>query len=740
MNSIASGRVLRRSEQFPRLRSARIIFPILASLALTAFAARAAEDWLVADFEGDTYGAWTATGDAFGAGPARGTLPGQMHVDGFKGKGLVNSFHKGDAGTGTLTSPEFKLERRYLGFLIGGGRNEEKLSLNLLIDGRVVRKSSGPNDRPGGSETLAPGSWDVSELAGKTAVLQIVDQATGGWGHINVDHIVQTDRKPPGLLVDAAREFRIEKRYLNLPIKNGPTRKVTLLVDGRVEVRNDIGLADGEPDWWAYIEVSQWQGKTVTLKLDRMPEDSTALSAIEQSDVIKDAASVYREPLRGQFHFSSKRGWNNDPNGMVYFNGEYHLFYQHNPYGWPWGNMHWGHAVSRDLVYWEELGDVLAPDEFGPMFSGSAVVDWNNTSGLGRDGRPPLVLIYTAAGDPTVQCIASSIDGRNFTKYSGNPVLKQITGGNRDPKVMWHEPTRRWVMVLYVGLPGNKHTIQFFTSPNLREWTLASITEGQPGSAYLFECPDFFELPVDGDAANKRWVLTAANTEYAIGSFDGTSFTPEKSKLPGHRGRGFYAPQTFSDVPAKDGRRIQIGWFQTETKGMPFNQSMTIPLELKLTATLDGPRMTFSPVRELASLRVRSRNIDGLTLLPGGVNPLADVTGELVELRAEFVPGDAAEVAFAVRGAQVVYDVKKQELVVNQHRVPAPLRGKEQRLVVYCDRTGLEVFASDGLAYVPMPFQPKADDRSLSVSARGGAVMMNSLQVHELGSIWRVAR
>ena len=158
-------------------------------------------------------------------------------------------------------------------------------------------------------------------------------------------------------------------------------------MDGVVVVRNDIELADGAPDWWAPLEVGAWRGRTITLRVDQLPEDSTALSAIEASDAIKEADDLYREPLRGQFHFSSRRGWNNDPNGLVYFNGEYHLFYQHNPYGWGWGNMHWGHAVSRDLVHWRELGSALLPDEMGPMFSGSAVVDWNNSSGLGQDGK-----------------------------------------------------------------------------------------------------------------------------------------------------------------------------------------------------------------------------------------------------------------------------------------------------------------------------------------------------------------
>jgi sucrose-6-phosphate hydrolase SacC (GH32 family) len=511
---------------------------------------------------------------------------------------------------------------------------------------------------------------------------------------------------------------------------------LTLLVDGVEVVRNDIELADGAPDWWAPMEVREWKGKAITLRVDKLPGDSTALSSVVQSDTLKDAGELYREPLRGQFHFSPKRGWNNDPNGCVYYNGEYHLFFQHNPYGWGWGNMHWGHAVSKDLIHWEELGDKLLPDSMGPMFSGSAVVDWKNTSGFGKDGKPPLVLLYTAAGNPTVQGVAYSTDGRTFTKYAGNPVLKQITGGNRDPKVMWHEPTKRWVMVLYVGLDGGKHTVHFFTSPNLRDWTLASITEGIAGTQFLYECPDFFELAVDGDASMKKWVLLGADSRYAVGSFDGIRFTAEHTNLPGHRGRGFYAPQTFSDIPEKDGRRIQVGWFQTETKGMPFNQSMTVPLELKLTGTNDGPRMTFSPVKELEALRVKTHRPDVKSLKPGDRNPFDSISAELVEVRVEFEPGDAKEVVFNIRDIMVEYDVAKQELSVAGHRAPAPLRDGKQRIVIYCDRTGAEVFASDGLCYMPMPFNTKPENKRLYFETRGGTARVNALEVHELGSAW----
>jgi len=700
--------------------------------ALAADDLRAAEDILIADFEGRDYGEWKTTGEAFGPGPAHGTLPGQMQVEGFKGQGLVNSFYHGDGTTGALTSPAFTIERKFISFLIGGGKNPEKTCMNLLMDGKIVRSATGPNDEAGGSEALAPGSWDVSEFRNRTAVIQIVDKAEGGWGHINVDHLVQTDRKPPGLVANAQREFRIDKRYLNLPIKEGaPKRVVTTLVDGRLEVKNDIELADAEPDWWAPMDVSAWRGKTVTLQVDRLSEDSAALRSIEPGDFIKGAEDLYREPLRGQFHFSSRRGWNNDPNGLVLFHGEYHLFYQHNPYGWGWGNMHWGHAVSRDLVQWQELPDALAPDKLGPMFSGSAVVDWNNTSGLGKTGQPAQVLLYTAAGDPTVQCLASSTDGRTYAKFAANPVVKQFTPGNRDPKVIWHQPTKKWVMTLYVET--NKvHTICFLGSPNLKDWTPLSHTDG------FYECPDFFELPVDGDVLKNKWVLTAASSEYMVGAFDGTTFAPETAKLPGHRGRGFYAAQTFSDIPASDGRRIQIGWFQTETRGMPFNQSMTLPLELRLTDTPEGPRLTWTPVRELASLRARSHRVSPIVLQPDSDNPLADVKAELVELRAEFEPGEASEVAFTVRGATILYDAKKQELAVNDHRAPAPLRRGKQSLAIYCDRTGLEVFASDGLAYVPVPFQPKADDLALGIRARGGGAKIHRLEVHELTSAWNL--
>ncbi len=696
--------------------------------------ARAGDDVLIADFEGTDYATWTSQGDAFGDAPAHGTLPGQMHVEGFIGKGLVNSFRGGDDATGTLKSPPFQIERNFITFLIGGGGWANETCMNLVVDGKVVRTAAGPNTDGGDSERLAPLAWDVTDLRNREARLIIIDQRKGGWGHINVDHIVQTDDRgsvaiavpPVATLRDVARELTIHSKWLLFPIKSGgKSRVVTIAADGVPTLRFDMELADDHPEWWAPLDVSHLIGKKAQIKINFLSEDSQALKSIQQADKFVEPSDLYRESLRSQFHFSPKQGWTNDPNGLVYFRGEYHLFFQHNPYGWNWGNMHWGHATSNDLVHWVEHGDVLAPDDLGPMFSGSAVVDWNNTSGFGNGTEPPLVLIYTAAGNPTTQCLAYSHDGRTLTKYSANPIIPQISGGNRDPKVFWHAPSKQWILVLYVEIANKQHSIHFFKSPNLKEWELLSVSQGGiDADKYLYECPDLFELAIDGDQANRKWILNAANSHYAVGSFDGHAFRPEASKLVDVRGQGFYAAQTFSDIA--DGRRIQIGWQQAPSPGMAFNQLQSIPSELTLRSTADGPRLCRTPVKELKSLR------------KGGNRATAvkDFRGELIELRAEFEPGDAKSIEFHVRGAKIAYDVVNQLVSVNGSEAPAPLIDGKQSIIVYVDKTVLEVFASGGLTYVPFPFIPKPADQSVSIEEKGGRVKMKTMELFELESMW----
>ena len=686
---------------------------------------------IISDFEGTNFGDWKVSGEAFGDGPAQGTLPSQMRVDGFLGNRLASSFHHGDDSLGKLTSPSFRIERKYIQFLIGGGW-AGKTCINLLCDGQVVRTATGPNTQPGGTEHLDWQAWDVSELAGKNVALEIVDQATGGWGHISVDQIVQSDRKPKGMILhNVALPILVEKKYLNLPVKNGAARRtISFSVDGKMERRFAIELADAEPDWWAFMDVSDFKGKQIILTADKLPEDSAGWKRIEQSDEIRDAKTFYHESLRPGLHFSARRGWLNDPNGLVYYQGQYHLFNQHDPYSWGSDYQHWGHAVSRDLLHWSEKPEALYPDALGKMWSGSAVVDWKNSSGFGTNGQPPIVMAYTAAGDVFGQCLAYSADGGvTFNKFFGNPIVEQISYGNRDPKLFWHEPTHSWGLALWVE-QYHRNTVQFFTSPNLKDWTRGGTADD------FFECPDFFELPVDGNPANKKWVLTAASSEYKLGSFDGKNFTAETPKLPGQRGEGFYAAQTFNDIPASDGRRIQIGWLQAPSPGMPFNQCLSLPLELKLISTPDGVRLTRLPVSELTQLRDKTFDLGALELKPGDANPLAQAHGEMLELRAEFEPGADSEINFLVRGIAISYDARKQELIVNGHRAPAPLRDGKQRLIIYVDRTAIEVFASNGLAYVPLPVIPKADALGIEASVTGAPVKFSKLAGYELRSIW----
>jgi fructan beta-fructosidase len=650
-------------------------------LLLPALAAAAdGPNILIADFEGDTYGDWTTTGTAFGKGPARGTLPNQMPVTGFLGKGLVNSYVGGDASTGTLTSPEFTIDRKYINFLVGGGKHPGT-RIDLLVDGKAVRTATGPNDKPGGSEHLDWHSWDVTELAGKKAVIKIVDEETGGWGHINVDHIVQSDHKKAA--EPKSRELTVEKVYLHLPVKNGaPKRRMKFEVDGKMVREFEIELAEDKPDWLAFVDVSKFGGKKLTISTV-LPAESKALDGIVASDDVPDPKTLYEEKLRPRFHFTSRRGWLNDPNGLVYDGARWHLFYQHNPFGWEWGNMHWGHATSPDLVHWTELGEALYPKSLDDMaFSGSAVMDKANTSGWGTKDAPPMVLAYTSTGRG--ECIAYSTDrGRTWTEYEKNPVVKHA---GRDPKLVWYTPGKHWVMAVY-DETGGKRGIAFHTSPDLKTWTYQSKIDD------FFECPDLFELPVEGTKGPKesKWVLYAADGKYILGSFDGKKFTKESGKHQLWYGN-FYAAQTFDNDPYE--RRVQIGWAQGMTfPGMPFNQQMTVPVTLTLRKTPNGVRMYADPVSELFGEGVREvsrRQTYTLRKDPVVIAEDVDTANVWIVLTPK------GEVQFRVRGLDVVYDGAKAELRVGKTVAPLKPQDGTIDLHVLIDRGSVELFANGG--------------------------------------------
>ena len=414
--------------------------------------------------------------------------------------------------------------------------------MNLIVDGRIVRTATGPNTEPGGSERLEPAGWDVSDLAGKTATL-----ADRGPGDRRLGPYQRRPDRPlgPEAARDAPRRHaRVDARAPLLAFPRQDRREE--MPHGADRRRRDR-RANSRSSWPTIpaggptSTSAPGEGRKAVLRVDRLAEDSTALQRVTQADDIWDASEVYREPLRGQIHFSPRRGWNNDPNGLVYSQGEYHLYFQHNPYGWDWGNMHWGHAVSRDLVHWQELPIAHLPAAVRRL-------GLLRQRGRGPDRTRPAgsKARMTCSSPPTrARGVASASRtrddrGRTWTEYEGNPVVKHE---GRDPRLLWHEPTKRWVMAVYDESDG-KRWIAFYTSPDLKSWTFRSRIEG------FFECPDLFELPVDGDPTHRKWVLTAASSEYMVGRFDGTTFRPETPKLPGHRGRGFYAAQTFSHDPA----------------------------------------------------------------------------------------------------------------------------------------------------------------------------------------------
>lgn len=700
----------------------RAVIPLI--LVWLTASAWPAGDIVVADFEGRDYGEWTVEGEAFGRGPAQGTLPGQMMVSGYLGHGLVNSYFHGDGPVGTLTSPPFKLQRRYLNFLIGGGKYPGETYMELLVGGQQVRVAMGPNDQPGGSERLHWQSWDVSEFAGQDGVIRIVDRRQGGWGHINVDQIVQSDQ----MVEEKERsvDFTLSKRYLNFPVKRGaPMQRLTVAMAEGPTRALDMEICPDHPDFWVFMDVAEFAGRKATISASLTNPDVPELKAISNEDAIRGAQDLYREKYRPQVHFSSRRGWNNDPNGLVYYAGEYHLFYQHNPYGWGWGNMHWGHAVSPDMIHWQELPVALYPDEHGTCFSGSAVVDHHNTAGFQTGAEKPMVCIYTAAGDPVTQCLAYSNDrGRTWTKYEGNPVLPHLVGSNRDPKVIWYEPDRKWIMALYL----DGHDFGLFSSPDLKQWEKLCDVHVEGNS----ECPEFFALPLDGNANDVRWVFYGGTGAYRVGRFDGKTFTPETEPQRLHYGNCFYASQTFNDEP--QGRRIVIGWGTMEMPGMPFNQMMDLPVELTLKSGPEGPRLAVRPAAEVASLRGQRHSFKEAQF-DGEANPLAGLKGDLWDIEATFELQGATQVGFHVRGIPVMYHAGNRQLSCLNCTAPLePTEGKlKLRLIV--DRTSIEIFGGEGEVYMPIGVIPSDELHGLEVFARGGRAVV-SLDVYALESIW----
>lgn len=445
----------------------------------------------------------------------------------------------------------------------------------------------------------------------------------------------------------------------------------------------------------------------------------------------REVENAFTERNRPQFHYTAAKGWINDPIGLVFYKGEYHLFNDHNPFScrFPGGRIdgeksHWSHAVSSDLVHWKHLPIAVYPDLNGACWSGSGVVDWTNTTGLQTGKEPPLVLIYTSAGKSFGQSLVYSNDrGRTWKKYEGNPVIKQIAPDNRDPQVFWHAPTKRWVMVLYV----RRGSANFFTSDDLKNWTATS----EVGLVGFHECPDLFELPVDGDNNRMKWVLYDARFHYWIGSFDGKTFKPEAGPMTGDYGKNFYAAQSWHNTK---GRRIQIGWMRGgEYPGMPFNQQMSFPCELTLQTADKGIKLFRYPVNEIETLYDKLFELADQTVKPGD-NPLAQLAGSLFDIKMEIVPGVSAEFGIRLHDQAISYANRRVSCLGSTAKLLPADGTVELRILV--DRTSIEVFANDGEVSMTSCFLPKEKSTGLEFYTRDGNVTIRSLRISKLKSSW----
>jgi fructan beta-fructosidase len=468
--------------------------------------------------------------------------------------------------------------------------------------------------------------------------------------------------------------------------------------------------------------------------------------------------------MRPVYHFTPKQNFMNDPNGLVFCDGEYHLFYQHNPFGDTWGHMSWGHAVSRDLLRWEHLPLALAERAGEMVFSGSAVVDHANTSGLGHAGRPPLVAIYTGHTErEQTQNLAWSTDrGRTWTRHAGNPVLAIGSRQHRDPKVFWFEPTRRWVMVTVLA---DEHRVRFDTSPDLSSWTRTSEFGPAGATDGAWECPDLFPLPVDGEPETVRWVLKVdvqrgIGAQYFVGEFDGEHFHPDGSVdrvLRVDHGADFYAAQSWSDAP--DGRRLWLAWmshwdYASSTPTSPWRGMFSIPRELRLLRSPDGVRLVQAPAAELRSLRRPLFHFAGAGASLAEINAALSRTpmSAALEIDVELALGGATEFGLQVRkGAEAAttigVDARCAELFVDrrrsgdvsfaksfaaEHRAPLALEQGRVRLQIFVDACSVEVFADGGRSVISDLIFPGPQSRGVELYARGGEATLEFLDVFGL--------
>ena len=456
-------------------------------------------------------------------------------------------------------------------------------------------------------------------------------------------------------------------RYLLLPIQEEKQQAQVLLDTGHdTDTWMDVRLARNGVDY--YVPFALGEGNTATVKILGLAKDVLALNLLKLSDTFNTANTDYYRP---SYHFTPAYGWMNDPNGMVYKDGEYHLYYQYNPYGSKWGNMHWGHAVSRDLIHWQHLDPAIARDTLGHIFSGSSVVDIHNTAGYGKNA---IIALYTSASDKNgqIQCMAYSTDnGRTFTKYESNPVLTPFDGLRdfRDPKVFWYEKGKCWYMIV----SADKET-RFYKSKNLKKWEYVSaFGNGMGQQPCQYECPDFFQLPVNGDPNNMKWVMImninpgclfgGSATEYFVGDFDGKNFTcadAHEAKWMDY-GKDHYATVTFSNT---GNRVLAMTWMSNWQYAdlTPFKQNRGangLPRELKLFELDNKYYIQEGVAPEVMALRKETKELGNLT-----IEKEKDLAGIASGMNGAFeIEADVTADANGIAGIEIYNNKQERTLV-----------------------------------------------------------------------------
>lgn len=430
----------------------------------------------------------------------------------------------------------------------------------------------------------------------------------------------------------------------------------------------------------------------------------------------------YNQALRPQFHYTPIQGDLNDATGLIYYRGEYHLFHMYDE----WSRIRaahkrWGHAVSSDLVHWEQLSPVLDTAIDHTPGSGSGVVDWNNCSGFRSGAEKTLIIFYTDYQRGT--CIAYSSDrGRSWTRYGKNPVIAGAADA-RDPLVFWYSPADEWRMVRY-----EKRGFAFYKSSDLLSWTWLSRVEG------YFECPDFFELPVVNMPDERRWVLVDGNGTYALGTFDGRQFAAQGDKLRVEYGKALYATQTWKRT-IDGGPAYQMAWMrQPYQPPLTWNGQMCFPVELTLQAFPEGIRLCRQPIDEIENIAVAKQSWSDLRLQPGEkIGPT--IPAGLLDIEVEIEPAGATEFGLVVRGHPIRYSMTVGAIGVGPDSAPLKIAGKPLRLRILVDRPSIEVFADKGQVTFSTVYL-EGNTNEIVFTASGGDILLRTLTVTRLESIW----